>query len=75
MAAITLAVAQAQLDAYLAAEVKILKGQAVEIDGQRLTRADLDSVQKGVAFWQKQVVGLSASAAGGRRTRTLIVQG
>ena len=46
MAGITLAQAQAQLDAYLAAETAVLGGQEYQINGRRLTRADLRSIQR-----------------------------
>ena len=41
MAGITLTQAQAQLDAYLAAETAVLTGQKYEIAGRVLERADL----------------------------------
>lgn len=71
MAGITLAQAQAKLDAYLAAEEKILLGQSVAIDGQSLTRADLDKVQRGVSLWDQRVKTLSAKASGRSRMRTV----
>ncbi len=71
MAGITLAQAQAKLDAYLAAEEKILLGQSVAIDGQSLTRADLDKVQRGVSLWDQRVKTLSAKASGRCRMRTV----
>lgn len=71
MAGITLAQAQAKLDAYLAAEEKILLGQKVEIDGQALTRANLEMVQKGVSLWDARVKQLSGAASGRGRMRTV----
>jgi hypothetical protein len=71
MAGITLAQAQAKLDAYLAAEEKILLGQKVEIDGQALTRANLEFVQRGVALWDARVKQLSAQSTGRGRMRTV----
>jgi hypothetical protein len=71
MAGITLAQAEAKLAAYLAAEEKILLGQKVEIDGEALTRADLENVQKGVEMWNSRVRTLSASASGRGRMRNV----
>lgn len=71
MAGITLAQAQAQLTAYLAAEEKILLGQKVEIDGQALTRANLEFVQRGVTLWDGRVKQLSATSSGRGRMRTV----
>lgn len=73
MAGITLAIAQAKLDQYLAAEEKILLGQDVSMDGDRLTLADLTSVQLGVKIWDGRVKELTpASAGGGIRVREFI---
>jgi len=59
MAGITLEQAEARLADYLAAETKILAGQAVDMDGRRLTRADLTAVQQGIAVWNGRVNRLS----------------
>jgi hypothetical protein len=75
MAGITLAQAQAQLDAYLAAETAVLGGQAYEIQGRRLTRADLQSIQIGIDNWNRRVVTLSGSVTGRTRARTIVPAG
>ena len=59
MAGITLEIAEARLTEYLNAESKILGGQAVDMDGRKLTRADLVTVQQGVATWNGRVQKLS----------------
>ena len=70
MAGITLVQAQAQLDAYLAAETAILGGQQYEIAGRMLRRANLAEVQKGIEIWNKRVQMLSARASG--RARAIV---
>lgn len=75
MAGITLAQAQAKLDEYLAAESKILLGQKVAIDGQELTRANLEAIQSGVATWDARVKNLSALSSGRGRMRTVSAVG
>lgn len=70
MAGITLAQAEAQLALYLAAETKILAGQKVEIDGQALTRANLEFVQKGIDTWNNRVRTLSERSSGRGRSVT-----
>lgn len=67
MAGITLAQAQAQLDAYLAAETAVLSGQSYEIAGRKLTRANLGDIQTGITLWNQRVQALAARASGGRR--------
>ncbi len=71
MAGITLAQAQAKLDEYLAAETKVLKGQSVSMDGETLTRANLEFIQRGIDIWNKRVQNLSAASEGRGRARTV----
>jgi hypothetical protein len=71
MAGITLAQAEAKLAEYLAAETKVLKGQSVSIDGETLTRANLEMIQRGIDAWDKRVKNLSNSASGRGRARTV----
>ncbi|MCE2910384.1 MAG: DUF6148 family protein [Burkholderiaceae bacterium] len=70
MAGLTLAQAQAQLDAYLAAETAVLGGQEYEIGGRRLRRADLRSIQQGITLWNQRVQELSARGSGRGRSIT-----
>lgn len=71
MAGITLAQAEARLELYLAAETKVLAGQKVEIDGEALTRANLEAIQKGIDRWDSKVKELSARASGTSRSRRM----
>lgn len=64
MAGITLAIAQAKLDAYLAAETAVLSGQKYEIEGRTLQRANLSEIQSGINIWNQRVQRLSARTAG-----------
>ena len=64
MAGITLAIAQAKLDAYLAAETSVLSGQKYEIEGRLLQRANLAEIQTGINIWDQRVKRLSARASG-----------
>ena len=70
MAGITLVQAQAQLDAYLAAETAVLAGQAYTIAGRSLSRADLAKIQAGIKIWNRRVQTLTR---GGLRIRTVEV--
>lgn len=71
MAGITLTTAQAQLNAYLAAETAILGGQEYVIENRRLRRADLAAVQAGITLWNQRVQDLSARQLG-RRGRYVV---
>ncbi len=64
MAGITLAIAQARLDAYLAAEAAVLSGQRYEINGRVLWRADLAEIRAGIDTWNQRVQQLSRRASG-----------
>lgn len=74
MAGITLAQAQAQLDAWLTASLAVATGQSYEIDtgtGRRkLTRADAAEVREMVKHWQSMVQQLTPSTF--RRTRFVV---
>jgi hypothetical protein len=72
MAGITLAQAEAQLAAYLAAETAVLAGQSYTISGRTLTRADLASIQAGITLWDQRAKNLGASALGRSRARTIV---
>lgn len=65
MAGITLEVAQAQLDLWLAASSAVASGQEYEIDTgngrRRLKRADAAEIQKNLLFWDRQVKRLSGT--------------
>lgn len=62
---------QARLDAYLAAEVKILKGQEYVIGqgetARRLRRADLEEVRKAITDLSAEIAALDAVTARTRR--------
>lgn len=62
---------QARLDAYMAAETKILRGQEYVIGqgetARRLRRADLAEITKTIADLQRQIAEIDNAAAGRRR--------
>lgn len=59
MAGITKAQAESQLAAYLAAETAVLAGQSYELNGRKVTRADLASIQSGITIWNQRAQRLS----------------
>lgn len=71
MSGITLVQAQAQLDAYLAAETAILGGQEYVIASRRMRRADLAAVQAGIKLWNERVQSLTLTSQGRARSRTI----
>ena len=71
MAGITLAQAQAKLDAWMAANEAVANNQSYSIGSRSLTRADADDILKQIEFWDAKVQYLSAPR--GRRRRTKYV--
>ncbi len=69
MAGITIAQAQAQLDAWLNASLKVSQGQEYTIGNRTLKRADLAEINSSINMWQTQVTRLSAGGGGGMRMR------
>lgn len=59
MAGITQAQAESQLSAYLAAETAVLSGQSYEINGRRVTRANLAEIQAGIKIWNERAKSLT----------------
>lgn len=62
--AITLEQAQAQLDTWMNASLKISSGQSHSFNGRSLTQANLSDVNKQIMYWERRVKALQASAAG-----------
>jgi hypothetical protein len=67
MAGLDLATCEAKLQEYLDAETAVLSGRIVEVDGDRLTLADLDQIQAGVDVWNTRVAQRSGSRRSVRR--------
>ena len=59
MAGITSSHAEAQLSSYLAAETAVLSGQSYELNGRRVTRANLADIQAGIKIWNQRSQSLS----------------
>lgn len=59
MAGIDATQAETQLAAYLAAEAAVLAGQSYEINGRKLTRADLSAIQEGIQIWDRRAKSLT----------------
>ena len=75
MSAISLQQAQTQLERYLAAEAAVLLGQSYEINGRKLTRANLKDIQAGIDTWNSKVTQLSNRTARRGRSRTIVPGG
>lgn len=67
--AITLAQAQAQLDAALAARLKILASEEYRIGGMQVRRALLSDVDASIKDWETRVSSIESAALRGSRIR------
>lgn len=76
MAGITLAIAEAKLSLWLAAEEALAVSQSyeIEVEGNRrqLTRSNLSEVSKRIDYWNTWVTRLGGAASGRSRTRTIV---
>lgn len=55
MAGITLAQAQAKLTEWMAADTAVSLGQAYDMAGRSLTRADARTIRENIQFWDEKV--------------------
>ena len=63
-------ITQRRLELYLKAEADItLHGQTVELEGLRITRADLDVIRKMIANIRKELDRIEQDESGRRRPR------
>lgn len=69
MAGITLAQAEAQLAAWIAADTAVAGGQAYSIAGRSLTRANAGEIRENITYWNTWVQKLSSGGSGGIRMR------
>jgi hypothetical protein len=69
---LTLTDAQAHLDAWLAADLAVSKGQSYSIGSRALTRANAAEIRTNIDYWQAKVDALTAGGRGtGIRVRGL----
>lgn len=74
MAGITLAQAETQLTAWIAASSAVATGQEYEIAGRRLKRADARAIQEQIDYWDRKVQSIESIASGRGRSRTIVVR-
>ena len=62
--ALTLANAQAHLDAWMDADLAVASGQSYSIGSRTLTRVDANVIRHEIAYWSRVVDTLTAEGAG-----------
>lgn len=63
MGALSLTQAQTQLNLYIAAEKKVLRGQSYTLGTKTVTRADLGEIRKGISYYNRMVTKLTNGGA------------
>lgn len=66
-----LQIAEARLTLYYKAEKAILSGQSYEVEGLKLTRANLKDVQNMITSLKKEISALTAKLRGRARFRVV----
>lgn len=72
MSGITLAIAQSHLEAWMAADISVAKGQSYEIGGRKLSRADAGEITEKINLWNTWCVRLGGGRKGGNRVQRII---
>ncbi len=70
MAGITLAEAQTQLAAWIAASTAVAAGQSYSIKDRSLSRVDASEIREQITFWNNLVLSLTPRTRG--RTRYVV---
>lgn len=69
MPGITLELAQAQFDLWMAADAAVSRGQEYAMENRSLKRADAAEIRTNIEFWDKWVRRLESGGNGARRVR------
>ena len=58
---ITLTHARAALDAWIAADLAVAKGQSYSMNGRSLTMANTKEIREQIQYWERRIFALSNS--------------
>lgn len=64
MAGFTVEVAQSNLQFYLDAEMRVLRGQTVQIGQRKLALANLGEIQAGIRIWKSELQEAQLATSG-----------
>jgi hypothetical protein len=59
--AVTLTHAKAALDAWLAADLSVAKGQSYSMNGRSLTLANSREIREQIQYWERRVAALESA--------------
>lgn len=63
--ALTSTQAQTALDAWIAADLAVAKGQSYSMNGRSLTLANAKEIREQIQYWERRVAALAAGSTGG----------
>ncbi len=63
--ALTSTQAQTALDAWIAADLAVAKGQSYSMNGRSLTLANTREIREQIQYWERRVAAFSAGSTGG----------
>jgi hypothetical protein len=61
--ALTLQQAQSALDAWIAADLAVAKGQSYSMNGRSLTLANTRDIREQIQYWERRVVAFQQTAS------------
>ena len=59
---ITLSQAQTALDAWIAADLAVAKGQSYSMNGRSLTLANVKEIREQIQYWERRLVAFQSSS-------------
>ena len=68
---ITTTQAQTALDAWIAADLAVAKGQSYSMNGRSLTLANAKEIREQIQYWERRVLTLNNSSSGGNQAAAL----
>ncbi len=63
--ALTSTQAQIALDAWIAADLAVAKGQSYSMNGRSLTLANAKEIREQIQYWERRVAAFAAASTGG----------
>jgi len=68
---ITSTQAQTALDAWIAADLAVAKGQSYSMNGRSLTLANAKEIREQIQCWERRVMAFSNNSSGGNQPAAL----
>ena len=62
---ITFTQAQTALDAWIAADLAVAKGQSYSMNGRSLTMANVKEIREQIHYWERRLAALSSNSSSG----------